>query len=199
MFVLCVFGAVRWPFCFLLNCHTHTQHVHTCTHTHTPHTHTLLVHQTVYSTNLATYPVELQSQCAPDQISLLIAHECLYYAFNGKTWIIYIWALGLLAGGQSSTMTVSNYLKLAGDEGLIVSSPPPSSLPLPPHQGTYAGQFVMEGFLDIKWAKWKRVLLTRSIAIVPCVIIAIAAHSRLDALSEWINVEQSLLVSDPYP
>lgn len=52
----------------------------------------------------------------------------------------------------------------------------------------------MEGFLDIKWAKWKRVLLTRSIAIVPCVIIAIAAHSRLDALSEWINVEQSLLV-----
>lgn len=120
---------------------------------------------TVYSTNLASYPVELQTLCAPDQISLLNAHKCLYYAFGQKQWIIYIWALGLLAGGQSSTMT-----------------------------GTYAGQFVMEGFLDIKWAKWKRVLLTRSIAIVPCVIIAIAAHSRLDALSEWINVEQSLLL-----
>lgn len=61
----------------------------------------------MYSTNLASYPVELQTLCAPDQISLLNAHQCLYYAFGQKQWIIYIWALGLLAGGQSSTMTVS--------------------------------------------------------------------------------------------
>ena len=51
-----------------------------------------------------------------------------------------------------------------------------------------------QGFLNIKWAKWKRVLLTRSIAIVPCVIIAILARNSLDYLDAYINVEQSLLV-----
>ena len=62
-------------------------------------------------------------------------------------------------------------------------------------QGTYAGQFVMEGFLNIHWARWKRVLLTRSVAMVPCIIIAIVAVNSLDYLDEYINVEQSLLVS----
>ena len=55
----------------------------------------------------------------------------------------------------------------------------------------------MEGFLQLRWAKWKRVLLTRSIALVPCVIIAALASSSLDYLDEYINVEQSLLVSWP--
>ena len=62
-------------------------------------------------------------------------------------------------------------------------------------QGTYAGQFVMEGFLNIHWARWKRVLLTRSVAMVPCIIIAIVAANSLDYLDEYINVEQSMLVS----
>ena len=63
-----------------------------------------------------------------------------------------------------------------------------------PMQGTYAGQFVMEGFLNIHWARWKRVLLTRSVAMVPCIIIAIIAVQSLDYLDEYINVEQSMLV-----
>jgi len=44
--------------------------------------------------------------------------------FLGKTYgalTVYVWGLGLLAAGQSSTMT-----------------------------GTYTGQFVMSGFLDLK-------------------------------------------------
>ena len=53
----------------------------------------------------------------------------------------------------------------------------------------------VQGFLNIKWAKWKRLLLTRSIAIVPCIIIAILARNSLDYLDDYINVEQSLLVS----
>ena len=63
-------------------------------------------------------------------------------------------------------------------------------------QGTYAGQFVMEGFLNIHWARWKRVLLTRSVAMVPCVIIATVAVNSLDYLDEYINVEQSILASE---
>lgn len=78
-------------------------------------------------------------------------------------WII--WGIGLLAAGQSSTMT-----------------------------GTYAGQFVMEGFLGIKWPRWKRVLLTRSIAMGPTILCATVFSQYLDALDEWLNVEQSLLL-----
>eukprot|EP00889_Picochlorum_renovo_P006968 jgi/Picre1/33998/NNA_001475.t1 len=44
-----------------------------------------------------------------------------------------VWAIGLLAAGQSSTMT-----------------------------GTYAGQFVMSGFLNLKMGPYKRALLTRT-------------------------------------
>ena len=52
----------------------------------------------------------------------------------------------------------------------------------------------MEGFLNIHWARWKRVLLTRSVAMVPCIIIAVVAANSLDYLDEYINVEQSMLV-----
>ena len=61
--------------------------------------------------------------------------------------------------------------------------------------GSESYYVMLQGFLDIKWAKWKRVLLTRSVAIVPCVIIAILARNSLDYLDNYINVEQSLLVS----
>jgi len=53
-------------------------------------------------------------------------------------------ALALLASGQNSTLT-----------------------------GTLAGQIVMEGFLNIRIRPWMRRLITRLIAIVPAVIVAI--------------------------
>src|SRR4029434_11099777 len=39
--------------------------------------------------------------------------------------------------------------------------------------GTLAGQIVMEGFLNIRLRPWLRRLITRGIAIVPAVIVAI--------------------------
>ncbi|XP_029646834.1 natural resistance-associated macrophage protein 2 isoform X2 [Octopus sinensis] len=74
-----------------------------------------------------------------------------------------IWAVGVLASGQSSTMT-----------------------------GTYTGQFVMEGFLNIRWPKWQRVLMTRSIAMVPTILVALLAQKFLDPLNTWLNVLQSV-------
>jgi manganese transport protein len=53
-------------------------------------------------------------------------------------------ALALLASGQSSTLT-----------------------------GTLAGQIVMEGFLNIRLKPWLRRLITRGIAIVPALIVAV--------------------------
>ena len=37
--------------------------------------------------------------------------------------------------------------------------------------GTYSGQFAMEGFLNLKWARWHRVFVTRMIAVVPTLAV----------------------------
>lgn len=77
---------------------------------------------------------------------------------------LYIWAIGILAAGQSSTMT-----------------------------GTYSGQFVMEGFLNLKWARWKRVLLTRCIAIAPTLFITIYSDiQNLSKMNDYLNALMSL-------
>ena len=72
-----------------------------------------------------------------------------------------LFAVALLASGQSSTLT-----------------------------GTFAGQIVMEGFLDLRMQPWLRRLLTRSLAIVPAVLVIYAfgdgATYRLLILSQVI-------------
>jgi len=52
-----------------------------------------------------------------------------------------LFAIALLASGQSSTLT-----------------------------GTYAGQIVMEGFLNLRMQPWMRRLVTRTMAIIPAII-----------------------------
>lgn len=59
-----------------------------------------------------------------------------------------IYAIALLASGQSSTIT-----------------------------GTYAGQYIMQGFLDLKMRKWLRNLTTRCIAILPSLFVSIIGGS----------------------
>src|ERR1043165_6627778 len=55
-----------------------------------------------------------------------------------------LFALALLASGQNSTLT-----------------------------GTLAGQIVMEGFLNIRLRPWLRRLITRSLAIIPAVLVTV--------------------------
>lgn len=77
---------------------------------------------------------------------------------------LYIWAVGILAAGQSSTMT-----------------------------GTYAGQFVMEGFLNLQWVRWKRVFVTRSIAIVPTFCLAYFSDIKdLTGMNDILNAVMTL-------
>lgn len=89
---------------------------------------------------------------------------CRFLAAEYGSAMKYIWALGLLAAGQSSTMT-----------------------------GTYTGQFIMSGFFDWHLAPWQRALVTRSVALVPTLTIAVlfGATHRLDALNADLNVLQS--------
>ncbi|RKP39422.1 natural resistance-associated macrophage protein-domain-containing protein, partial [Dimargaris cristalligena] len=90
------------------------------------------------------------------------AADVLQHAL-GSTGARYLWAIGLLAAGQSSTMT-----------------------------GTMAGQYVMEGFWQWKIKPWQRVAITRSIALVPSLIVAAVASENFDSLGEILNVLQSI-------
>ncbi len=72
----------------------------------------------------------------------------------GVSFASTLFALALLASGQNSTLT-----------------------------GTLAGQIVMEGFLQIRLKPWIRRLITRSIAILPAIlVIGIAGEGKLTSL-----------------
>jgi natural resistance-associated macrophage protein len=105
--------------------------------------------------------------CDCQLIGLAGAHDALAEAL-GKS-AKYIWAVGLLAAGQASTMT-----------------------------GTYAGQYVMEGFLDLQIPLWARVTFTRFVAIGPGLVVAILTENNQnlsDRFQEAINVFNSVLLS----
>ncbi|KAL3689613.1 hypothetical protein R1sor_015922 [Riccia sorocarpa] len=63
-------------------------------------------------------------------------------------WSFQLFAIALLASGQSSTIT-----------------------------GTYAGQYVMQGFLNLQFQPWLRNLFTRSVAIIPSLVVALIGGS----------------------
>jgi len=68
------------------------------------------------------------------------AHQLLA-PLLGTTMASVLFAVALLASGQSSTLT-----------------------------GTFAGQIVMEGFLNLRMVPWLRRLMTRTLAIIPAVL-----------------------------
>ena len=78
-----------------------------------------------------------------------------------------LFAAALLASGQSSTIT-----------------------------GTYAGQFVMEGFLEIKINPVLRAFLTRMCAILPSLLVTIIAG---DEYAEFLIVISSVFLSFQLP
>merc|ERR1711957_739357 len=63
--------------------------------------------------------------------------------------------------------------------------------------GAYAGQFAMQGFLNLKIASWKRALITRSVALIPCLAVAMLFNSGklgLDSLNGFLNILQSVVL-----
>jgi manganese transport protein len=80
----------------------------------------------------------------------------------GVTAASTVFALALLASGQNSTLT-----------------------------GTLAGQVVMEGFLNIRLRPWLRRLITRSVAIVPAVVVT--AFWGTKGTSELLILSQVVL------
>merc|ERR1711988_483692 len=98
-------------------------------------------------------------------IGLENAGEALKDTFPNATAEV-VWGLGLLAAGAMSTVT-----------------------------GTRAGQYVMEGFLNLNIARWQRVVITRSIALGPAIAVALMQAddpSMGDTLNQWLNILQSV-------
>lgn len=69
-----------------------------------------------------------------------------------------LWGIALLAAGQSSAITT-----------------------------TYTGQYVMDGFLSIKLPVAMRAIVTRLVAITPCVIVSAAFPDNLNQLVNMVN------------
>lgn len=81
------------------------------------------------------------------------AHQLLE-GMLGSRWAPILFAVALIAAGQSSTIT-----------------------------GTLAGQIVMEGYLHLRIDPWVRRLLTRLLAIVPAVVVILVwGEGKLDML-----------------
>ncbi|XP_055834743.1 metal transporter Nramp5-like [Solanum dulcamara] len=91
--------------------------------------------------------------CGADNLSDQNKESCSDITLNSASFLLKnvlgkssstVYAIALLASGQSSTIT-----------------------------GTYAGQFIMQGFLDLKMKTWLRNLFTRLIAITPSLVVSI--------------------------
>ena len=76
-----------------------------------------------------------------------------------------LFGVGLLAAGQASTVS-----------------------------GTMAGQYVMEGFVDLRVPFWLRLMVTRGIALVPAVAVSLMQFefAAMNNLSQSLNVLQSI-------
>jgi len=73
----------------------------------------------------------------------------------GKSYAPMLFAIALIAAGQSSTVT-----------------------------GTLAGQIVMEGYLDLRIAPWLRRIITRLLAVIPAILVVtiMGEHATGDML-----------------
>ncbi|KAJ6920089.1 natural resistance-associated macrophage protein 1 [Populus alba x Populus x berolinensis] len=106
--------------------------------------------------NLAVISVS-GTVCSAQNLSSENADRCGDLTLNSASFLLQnvlgkssskIYAIALLASGQSSTIT-----------------------------GTYAGQFIMQGFLELKMRTWVRNLVTRCIAIAPSLVVSIIGGS----------------------
>ncbi len=96
---------------------------------------------------------------------LQTAHELLLPVWGGTASVLF--ALALLASGQSSTLT-----------------------------GTLSGQVVMEGFIRLRVRPWVRRLITRLAAIVPALLVlSLASANEGDAKAVDERLFQLLVLS----
>ena len=68
--------------------------------------------------------------------------------------------------------------------------------------GTYAGQYAMQGFLNLNWAPWKILVITRSYVYMFILIHLIIYFESTDAFVKVSSILKYILqgdISPPYP
>merc|ERR1711924_552929 len=87
---------------------------------------------------------------------------------------IYVYGNSAVEAGESlGIATFPRYLEIKGGRimwGIALIAAAQSSC----ITTTYSGQFVMDGFLKINLPRWARAIITRCVAVVPCVVVAAA-------------------------
>jgi natural resistance-associated macrophage protein 2 len=76
-----------------------------------------------------------------------------------------LWGIALLAAGQSSAITT-----------------------------TYTGQYVMDGFLDLRLPVQWRAVITRLVAITPCVLVSVLLPNQMNRMVNIVNSSLSFLL-----
>jgi NRAMP (natural resistance-associated macrophage protein)-like metal ion transporter len=114
--------------------------------------------------NLAVIAVAAETVYGMDNASQVgLTDFCLY--FQNMKGGCFLWAIALLAAGQSGAITT-----------------------------THTGQFVMDGFLNIQIPMALRALVTRLIAITPSVIVSILFPAYLNGLVNIVNALLGILL-----
>eukprot|EP00804_Cyclotella_cryptica_P002140 CCRYP_006563-RA/>CCRYP_006563-RA protein AED:0.04 eAED:0.04 QI:375/1/1/1/0/0.33/3/544/480 len=76
-----------------------------------------------------------------------------------------LWGIALLAAGQSSAITT-----------------------------TYTGQFIMDGFLNLRFPIRARAIVTRLVAITPCVLVSVLFPNGLNLMINLVNAMLGILL-----
>ncbi|KAL9189512.1 hypothetical protein ACHAXT_009187 [Thalassiosira profunda] len=114
--------------------------------------------------NLAVVAIAAESVYGSENASAVgLTDFCEY--FQSLPGGCLLWAIALLAAGQSGAITT-----------------------------TYTGQYVMDGFLQIQAPLWLRSIITRLVAIAPGVFVSIMFPDKLNQLVNVVNALLGLLL-----
>jgi len=114
--------------------------------------------------NMAVVAIAAESVYGSENASSVGLTDFCTYFQNLKGGCL-LWAIALLAAGQSGAITT-----------------------------TYTGQYVMDGFLQIQLPLWMRSIITRLVAIGPSLLISILYPDKLNHLVNIVNALLGILL-----
>jgi len=114
--------------------------------------------------NLAVVAIAAERVFGQENAALVGLTDFCYY-FLSLRGGCFLWGIALLAAGQSSAITT-----------------------------TYTGQYIMDGFLELRLPIRVRAVVTRLVAITPCVVVSVAFPNGLNFMINIVNAALGFLL-----
>ena len=114
--------------------------------------------------NLAVVAIAAERVYGTDNAALVGLTDFCDY-FSSIPGACFLWGIALLAAGQSSAITT-----------------------------TYTGQYIMDGFLEIRLPLRVRAIATRLVAIAPCVVVSVFFPRYLNHMVNIVNAALGFLL-----